>query len=78
MYYSRKRPMADLLCEVTPIWSCTKDGCNGWMRENYTFQESPTCSQCLSPMIRTTREIPVLTGSGFGIKTEMKKPQEAE
>ncbi|MCR2804126.1 cold-shock protein [Paenibacillus soyae] len=73
MYYSRKKPMSEPVHEMTPIWACTKEGCNGWMRENYTLQETPTCSQCQSPMARTTREIPVLTGSGFGLKTETKK-----
>lgn len=78
MYYSRKRPAAELLCENTPIWSCTKEGCNSWMRVNYSLEETPTCSRCQSPMTRAMREIPVLTESNFGLKTEAKKQEALE
>ncbi|WP_424768435.1 cold-shock protein [Paenibacillus sp. sgz302251] len=72
MYYSRKRPIADFPCEMTAIWSCTKEGCNGWMRDNYSFNDVPTCSQCLSPMNRSMKELPILQDS-YGLKMAIKK-----
>ncbi|GKU77870.1 cold-shock protein [Paenibacillus sp. L3-i20] len=75
MYYSRKRPMAELPNEMTSIWSCTKADCNGWVRENYSFEDVPTCSQCLSPMVRTMKSLPILMGSNYGSKAEVKKQE---
>lgn len=45
----------------TTIWSCTNDDCKGWMREAYTFAETPTCPMCHAPMQKETRILPELT-----------------
>jgi hypothetical protein len=59
MYYSRKK-LEDIPQEVTAVWSCSREGCNGWMRDNFAFATVPTCHQCHSPMKRTERRLPVL------------------
>lgn len=59
--YSRKRSLEDLPVENTPVWSCEKEGCIGWMRDNFTFESVPTCPLCHSVMVRTERLLPLLT-----------------
>ncbi|WP_342480885.1 cold-inducible protein YdjO-related protein [Paenibacillus sp. FSL L8-0340] len=49
MYYLRKKPLLDLPGELTAIWSCIKDGCNGWTRDNFVFIRPATCIQCGNP-----------------------------
>jgi hypothetical protein len=46
--------------EDTPVWSCTKDGCKGWMRDTLTFEAVPLCPLCSSPMVSETRMLPTL------------------
>lgn len=60
MYYSRKRPLEDIPKEMTAIWSCTKEECNGWMRDNYSFEDVPTCPKCKSPMISNMKNLPII------------------
>lgn len=72
MYYSRKRPLEDFPTEMTAIWSCTKEGCNGWMRNKYSFEEVPTCPQCKSPMISGMKNLPILLDSSYDSKTALK------
>ncbi|MFC5530676.1 cold-shock protein [Cohnella yongneupensis] len=52
MYYSRKRPLEDLPQELTAVWSCSDENCNGWMRANFVLANSPVCSQCHSEMVK--------------------------
>ncbi len=61
--FSRKRPIEEIPEQLTAIWQCTKDDCNGWMREDFTLESEPTCRQCTSPMERNTRMLPLLTGT---------------
>lgn len=80
MYYSRKRPAEEIPTEMTAIWSCTKEGCNGWIRDDYSFEDVPTCSQCNSPMLRSMKSLPVLHDSSYDIKpgaakTNVKKEE---
>ncbi|WP_371264859.1 cold-shock protein [Paenibacillus sp. BC26] len=72
MYFSRKRPIEDLPNELTAIWSCTKEGCNGWMRNSYSFEDVPTCAQCKSPMINSMKDLPILHNSSSELKTALK------
>jgi hypothetical protein len=72
MYYSRKRPLEDFPNEMTDIWSCTKEGCNGWMRASYSFEDVPTCSQCHSPMISSVKSLPILLNSSYDLKAAVK------
>ncbi|NBD24306.1 cold-shock protein [Paenibacillus glycinis] len=72
MYFSRKRPAEDYPNEMTAIWSCTKEGCNGWMRKNYSFEDVPTCTQCKSPMVHSMKELPILLDSKHDLKAALK------
>lgn len=42
----------------TTVWSCTNDDCSGWMRDNYSFEETPKCPLCHSEMVKETRILP--------------------
>ncbi|GMA65370.1 cold-shock protein [Alicyclobacillus fastidiosus] len=42
----------------TPVWSCTSDTCNVWMRQNFSFDAEPRCPICQSPMTQDVRELP--------------------
>ncbi|MFS0724638.1 cold-shock protein [Paenibacillus sp. 1P07SE] len=68
MYISRKKSTEEIPNELTTIWSCTKDDCNGWMRDGFSFEEFPICPQCHSSMIRSEKSLPVLLDSGYGLK----------
>lgn len=61
---NKRKFTVDLPLEVTGIWSCTSDSCNGWMREEFALDPVPTCRLCQSPMVRTTRMAPVVSGVG--------------
>ncbi|KIL39764.1 hypothetical protein SD70_17790 [Gordoniibacillus kamchatkensis] len=64
MYYSfRNKYLEDLPKENVRIWSCTKEGCKGWMRYNFAFEHEPKCCLCLSPMISDMRLLPLLVNS---------------
>lgn len=73
MYFSRKRTPEDYPTEMTAIWSCIKEGCNGWMRQGYSFEDVPTCAQCMSPMINSMKELPILFDSGLDRKAAAKQ-----
>lgn len=73
VYYSRKRMMDDHPVVLTDIWSCSKEGCNGWMRFEYSFLAAPECALCLAPMVRGVRELPVLLDSTYDRKAAIKK-----
>ena len=63
MYNSRKKPMDEIPEEVTAIWSCTNEKCNGWMRDNFAFSTEPTCPQCQSVMEKGERKLAVLVNT---------------
>jgi len=44
----------------TKVWACQRDGCNGWMRESYSFEEEPKCPLCKSSMQQELRTLPEL------------------
>lgn len=47
--------------QETDVWVCRTDtGCNGWIRENFSFEKNPQCPLCGSDMIRGTKLLPVL------------------
>ncbi|WP_199620317.1 cold-shock protein [Paenibacillus alkalitolerans] len=68
MYYSRKRALEDIPNEMTSIWSCTKEDCNGWMRDDFSFEAMPCCPQCKSPMINSVKSLPILINSNQDLK----------
>lgn len=67
--YSRKHQVEEIPEEMTDIWTCTSEGCNSWMRDNFTFEAEPTCPECQSAMTRDTRMLPQLTNNAQMSKT---------
>lgn len=59
--FNGKKSIEEVPKENTPIWSCTKEGCNGWMRANFTFEHLPTCPLCTSPMASDSKMLAPLT-----------------
>ncbi|KEO82331.1 cold-shock protein [Tumebacillus flagellatus] len=57
---------------ITTIWSCTQEGCKGWMRDNFAFEETPTCRLCSHPMERGTKMLPLLQNSNGDLKAIKK------
>ncbi|WP_410512784.1 cold-shock protein [Paenibacillus sp. BR2-3] len=70
--YFRKKSLEDIPTEDTAIWSCTQEGCIGWMRDNFAFEHVPTCWQCNSPMIRSMKILPMLVNKNTDIKAIKK------
>ncbi|WP_028548563.1 cold-shock protein [Paenibacillus sp. UNC451MF] len=67
MYY-RKKMMEDFPQEQTKIWSCSKEDCKGWMRDNFTFAYTPTCRICHSPMVSSLKLLPIVVNSNGDLK----------
>jgi hypothetical protein len=66
--YFRRKSLEELPQENTMIWSCQKEGCKGWIRDNFAFEYEPTCLQCLSPMISSEKMLPLLANSNKDMK----------
>ncbi|SDK02531.1 cold-shock protein [Sediminibacillus albus] len=54
-YNNKKEPTPEV---ETNIWSCTSDDCAGWMREDFTFEETPACPLCQSKMEKGVKTLP--------------------
>ncbi|WP_141334867.1 cold-shock protein [Paenibacillus sp. tmac-D7] len=65
----RKKTLEEIPTEQTSIWSCTMDGCKGWMRDNFAFEHEPSCPLCASPMVSDTRMLPSLINSNADRKS---------
>ncbi|MBD2864585.1 cold-shock protein [Paenibacillus oceani] len=63
MYYSRRKPLDEIPQELTLVWSCTNDKCNGWIRDNFSFSNQPICPQCQSAMAKTEKMITVIANT---------------
>ena len=63
MYNSRKKQLEEIPQEMTAIWSCSNEDCNGWMRENFAFSSQPDCPQCGNVMVKGERKLTVLVNS---------------
>ncbi len=50
----------------TEVWNCESQECKGWMRKNFSLENSPECPLCQSQMKAGIRMIPQL-------KKEIKK-----
>jgi hypothetical protein len=59
MAFSRK-PVEPIPEVETKIWSCTNEDCNGWMRDAFSFDETPECPLCKSEMEREVKVLPDL------------------
>ncbi|MCD1258571.1 cold-shock protein [Paenibacillus athensensis] len=73
MYFNaRNKYFETLPVENTPIWLCTKEGCKGWMRDNFTFDYQPVCCLCSSPMASQMKMLPLLVNSNDDLKSIKK------
>lgn len=68
MYYSRKKAVEAPPTEPTSVWLCSKDGCIGWMRNQFALEAEPVCPLCQSPMASGMKDLPVLHDHSSGIK----------
>ncbi|WP_340020601.1 cold-shock protein [Paenibacillus sp. FSL K6-1096] len=68
----RKKPLEEIPEENTAIWACTNDECNGWMRDNFSFEHAPECPLCHSPMARSMKMLPQLLNSNGDLKSLKK------
>ena len=72
--YSRKKTFEELPEAMTPVWSCTRDDCNGWMRANFSFEDEPDCPKCHSAMVSEMRSLPVLVNTSRRPKFPVHDP----
>ncbi|WP_256758647.1 cold-shock protein [Cohnella sp. WQ 127256] len=70
--YSRKKVLEEIPEEMTAVWSCTSEGCNGWMRDNFAFETVPTCGLCHKPMESGMKMLPLLVNTNRDQKTLRK------
>ncbi|MBP1154175.1 MULTISPECIES: cold-shock protein [unclassified Paenibacillus] len=68
----RKKSLEDIPEENTRIWSCEKEDCKGWIRDNFAFEHAPTCWQCFSPMTSSMKMLPLLVNSNGDLKAIKK------
>lgn len=62
MYFAKKvEPIEE---KETEVWTCSNESCSCWMRDNFSFENSPTCPLCQSQMSKGTRMLPVLLNYG--------------
>lgn len=57
MYNSRKKQLEEIPTEITAIWKCSNDDCTGWMRDNFTFSDNPSCPICDATMVKGEKEL---------------------
>ncbi|TXK74808.1 cold-shock protein [Paenibacillus sp. N3.4] len=62
MYFSKKslEPVPE---EQTSIWTCSTEQCSCWMRDNFSFDESPVCPICQSSMVKDLKMLPTLSNT---------------
>lgn len=68
----RKKTIEEIPEVLTPVWSCTSDSCNGWMRDDFTFDYSPVCPLCSSTMEKGDRMLPLLVNHNMDMKSLKK------
>ena len=67
--YNRKKELEHIPEESTKIWTCETEGCNMWMRDNFTFASVPNCVMCNAPMVSGEKVLPVLINSNTDWKS---------
>jgi len=68
----RKKSVEEIPEENTSIWSCVEDDCKGWMRDNFAFEQEPSCPLCNSTMVREEKMLPVLNNTSLDLKLNKK------
>ncbi|MBA9083601.1 hypothetical protein FHR92_000044 [Fontibacillus solani] len=66
----RKKVVEEVPEVNTSIWSCVSADCNGWMRDNFTFEYEPSCPLCSSQMEKDTKMLPQVVN--MSASAEMK------
>ncbi|MDZ5711871.1 cold-inducible protein YdjO-related protein [Jeotgalibacillus haloalkalitolerans] len=58
----QRKPTEEIQKEQTDVWECSADGCNVWMRDNFSVkgQEKQECPICGSDMVKGSRNIEVV------------------
>lgn len=56
----RKKVVEEIPQADTAILPCTNEDCNGWMRDNFAFEQEPVCAHCSSPMVSGTKMLPLV------------------
>ncbi|MDQ0089347.1 hypothetical protein J2T12_002759 [Paenibacillus anaericanus] len=65
----RKKTLEEIPEESTPVWSCSSEDCNGWMRDNFAFDYTPVCPLCSSEMVKGTKMLPQLVNTNSDHKS---------
>lgn len=65
----KRIPIEELPHENTKIWTCKKDLCKGWIRDDFAFMHVPTCHLCHSPMISSHKMLPLITNTNIDMKS---------
>nr|WP_072332788.1 MULTISPECIES: cold-shock protein [unclassified Paenibacillus] len=74
MYFS-KRSLEEVPEEPTAIWTCNREGCTGWMRDNFAFAIAPTCLHCGDLMMSAMKMLPVIVNTNRDLKSLKKGVQ---
>lgn len=74
----RHKSQEELPEQDTVIWKCTSEGCKGWMRDEFAFEHTPTCSLCSSPMMKTNKMLPQLINTSTTFKPAARKGASAD
>jgi hypothetical protein len=59
------KPQEEVPVYETEVWNCVGTDCNGWMRNDYAFQQQPDCPFCGGSMTRDSRMLPELLTPTF-------------
>jgi hypothetical protein len=70
--YFRRKSFEDLPQEETAIWFCETTDCKGWIRDNFTFENMPTCHLCHAPMKSGVRMLPLIDNTNKDMKSLKK------
>ncbi|MEF2247526.1 cold-shock protein [Paenibacillus sp. GXUN7292] len=58
--YNRKKQLEPVPEENTKVWICETEGCNSWMRDNFSFEQVPSCMHCNATMVSGEKMLPTL------------------
>lgn len=58
--YNRKKQLEPVPEVDTKVWICETEGCNSWMRDNFTFEQEPSCIICNATMVSGIKLLPAL------------------
>ncbi|MEK8132820.1 cold-shock protein [Paenibacillus filicis] len=71
----RKRSLEEIPEEATAIWTCSREDCKGWMRDNFAFAVAPICLHCGDLMTKGTKMLPIIVNTNHNFKSLKKGVQ---